>query len=127
MGTILVAEDEPQVRLLAVRILDRAGCKVYAAADGGEAFAVFVEHGAEIALRVLDVVTPRMGGLEVRERAHRLRADAPVTHSSGDAGRAPTQATAPIPRGDCSITSTGRMSFSAGCDRRSTGYWPRSV
>ena len=88
--TILIAEDEPQVRLLAVRILERAGYKVYAAADGEEASAIFVEHCAEIALLVLDVVMPRMGGLEVRERAHRLRAGVPVILCSGYAGPALT-------------------------------------
>ncbi len=89
--TILVAEDEPQVRLLAVRILERAGYKVYEAADGEEASAIFVERGAEISLLVLDVVMPRMGGLEVRERAHRLRAGVPVILCSGYAGPALTQ------------------------------------
>ncbi len=89
--TILVAEDEPQVRLLAVRILERAGYRVFAAADGEEASAIFVEHCAEIALLVLDVVMPRMGGLEVRERAHRLRADVPVILCSGYAGPGLTQ------------------------------------
>jgi two-component system cell cycle sensor histidine kinase/response regulator CckA len=74
------------MRLLAVRILERAGYRVFAVADGEEASAIFVEHCAEIALLVLDVVMPRMGGVEVRERAHRLRADVPVILCSGYAG-----------------------------------------
>lgn len=63
--TILIAEDDPSVRRLTVRILEKAGYKVLAAADGKEALRLFDEHRPEITLVVLDVVMPYYTGHEV--------------------------------------------------------------
>jgi len=66
--TILVAEDEPVVRSLAVRILEQAGYTVLSASDGQEALRIFEEHGSAISLIVLDAVMPKLTGLEVYQR-----------------------------------------------------------
>lgn len=63
--TILIAEDDDQVRLLAERILKRAGYRVLLARDGDEALAAVVEHAREINLVILDVVMPRRSGGDV--------------------------------------------------------------
>jgi len=63
--TILVAEDEPLVRSLAVRILEKAGYKVLAAADGEEALRLFKEHSNDISLTLLDAIIPKLTGHEV--------------------------------------------------------------
>ncbi len=61
--TILVAEDEEPIRKLAERILKDLGYNVLVARDGEEAVEIF-RRNKEIALAVLDVVMPRMGGKE---------------------------------------------------------------
>jgi two-component system cell cycle sensor histidine kinase/response regulator CckA len=71
--TILVAEDEPRVRAVVVRILERAGYRVLTAEDGELAVHAFAEHEAEIDLVLLDSVMPRKSGTdalaEIRARA----------------------------------------------------------
>jgi len=49
-------------------------CSATLPADAEEVSAILVERCAEIAPLGLDVVLPRMGGLKVRECAHRLPA-----------------------------------------------------
>jgi two-component system, cell cycle sensor histidine kinase and response regulator CckA len=72
--TILLAEDEPAVRSLARRILERSGYDVLEAANGAEA--LLVARGADrlIDLLVTDVVMPILGG---RELATALAAEQP--------------------------------------------------
>jgi two-component system cell cycle sensor histidine kinase/response regulator CckA len=57
--TLLVAEDEDDVRKLVVRLLSRAGYRVLEATDGAEAIRLFGEH-TEVALVLLDVVMPNL-------------------------------------------------------------------
>ena len=72
--TILVAEDEAGVRDAGVSVLESAGSRVIVAVDGEEALARFEQHPSEIALALLDVVMPRLGGPSV---ALSLRTHAP--------------------------------------------------
>jgi len=67
--TIMVVEDDPQIRDVVVRILSGLGYRVHAAADGDEAIALLVQLGA-VDLLVTDLVMPRLSG---RELAVRLR------------------------------------------------------
>jgi CheY-like chemotaxis protein len=66
--TILVAEDDPLVRDIAVRILEKAGYQTITAADGEEALQVFWKNREVISLAVLDVVMPRLSGREVYQK-----------------------------------------------------------
>jgi two-component system cell cycle sensor histidine kinase/response regulator CckA len=70
--TVLVAEDEPMVRLIVAGTLRDLGFDVLEAGDGAEALTTAEE--APPALLVTDVVMPRMGG---RELAARLRERSP--------------------------------------------------
>ncbi len=81
--TVLLAEDDEQVRRLAVEVLTRAGYRVRVARDGEEAEARFLEAPGEVRLAVLDVVMPKRGGREVAERLRRVRPDLPVLFASG--------------------------------------------
>jgi signal transduction histidine kinase/ActR/RegA family two-component response regulator len=70
--TILLVEDEPLVLEFGRTALEHFGYRVLTAQDGLEALAVFQAHQDEIALVILDVVMPRMGGRETaRELKHR--------------------------------------------------------
>ena len=71
---LLVVEDEPVVRSLAVRALVDQGYRVLQAADGPSALATARAYDGELHLLVTDVVMPGMNG---RELADRLAADRP--------------------------------------------------
>jgi two-component system cell cycle sensor histidine kinase/response regulator CckA len=61
-GTILLVEDEPDVRSLNARALTQRGYKVLSAANGREALDVFEEQNGAIDLVVSDVMMPEMDG-----------------------------------------------------------------
>lgn len=80
--TILLAEDEDAIRNLAERSLRAYGYDILAARDGTEAVALFEAH-PEIAIAVLDVVMPRMGGKEAFDAMRRLRPEFKALFTSG--------------------------------------------
>lgn len=81
--TILIVEDNKQVRELAQLILQGAGYKVVVASNGQEALNIFKENIGNIDLALLDVVMPRMGGQEVMNRMRELQPDLKVMFASG--------------------------------------------
>ena len=69
-ATILVVEDEPAVREVAVAILGDLGYRVLEADDGEAALRLVASHGRQIALLLTDVVLPgKLRGGELAERA----------------------------------------------------------
>ena len=70
-GRLLIVEDEPMVRAVAERALERQGYTVETACDGEEALALFAE-GKSYDLVVSDVVMPNMDG-PTMARALRLQ------------------------------------------------------
>ena len=62
--TILVVDDEPLIAELVKRILENAGYSVMTAVSGREAVEIYHERGSEIALVILDLIMPEMGGEE---------------------------------------------------------------
>jgi PAS domain S-box-containing protein len=81
--TILLAEDEPLVRHVAVRILSEAGYRVLAACDGEEAVRLFSENADDITLAILDVVMPKLNGRMVYQAIKCLKPDVNVIFCSG--------------------------------------------
>jgi CheY-like chemotaxis protein len=81
--TILIAEDEPLVRNLAVRILTRAGYSVLVAADGAEAVELFQANADVISLALLDAIMPKLTGRQVYERIKLIKPSLPVVFCSG--------------------------------------------
>jgi two-component system, cell cycle sensor histidine kinase and response regulator CckA len=80
--TILVVEDEDQVRAVVARILTRLGYDVLVAARPSEALRLAaVEDGIDMVLT--DVVMPEMSGRELAERLRARRPDLRVLFMSG--------------------------------------------
>ncbi len=82
-GTILLAEDEPALRMLVQDVLGRAGYRVLAAEDGEEALAVSRSHGGTVDLLVTDIVMPNLGGRELAARLLEERPGVRVLFMSG--------------------------------------------
>ena len=82
-GTILLVEDEADVRELATRVLERGGYRVVAVASAREALLV-AEGSTQLDMVVTDVVMPGgMSGVEMGERLSRTRPELPVLYVSG--------------------------------------------
>jgi CheY-like chemotaxis protein len=81
--TILLIEDEPLVRDLAVEVLRSRGYRLLTAQDGEEAISIARAHPGEIHLTLTDVVLPAMSGKEVARRLREARPDLKVLFMSG--------------------------------------------
>jgi len=82
--TILVVEDERDLREIVTRTLNLNGYRVFQAVDGQNALHIWAEYKNEIDLVFTDIIMP--GGLNGRELAERLWAEKPelkVIFSSG--------------------------------------------
>ncbi len=80
--TILVAEDEPAVRLFVERVLSRAGYRVLAAANGPEAL-VMASTLPHLDLLFTDMVMPGMGGRELAAQLSTTHPAARTLYASG--------------------------------------------
>src|SRR5438046_1497274 len=89
--TILLVEDEHLVRLLARKVLERAGYRVLVAAGGAEALDLAERYAGPIHLLLTDVVMPGMNGRELIRRLAPLRPDLRVLYMSGYADEAVAQ------------------------------------
>jgi PAS domain S-box-containing protein len=81
--TVLVAEDDEQVRAVLRRVLGRAGYRVLEARSGGDALAVAERYAGHIDLLVSDVVMPEMGGPELGGALRSRRPELRLLYMSG--------------------------------------------
>ena len=81
--TILLAEDQDEVRAVARTILTRNGYTVLEAANPYDALQIAREHRLPIDLLFTDIVMPGMNGRELAQRVQAIRPGIKVLYSSG--------------------------------------------
>jgi DNA-binding response OmpR family regulator len=79
--TILIIDDEPMIRHLAARILDRAGFRTISAANGVQGLARFRRERP--ALVITDLIMPEREGIETIRYIRREGANIPIIAISG--------------------------------------------
>ncbi|MBK6848394.1 MAG: response regulator [Proteobacteria bacterium] len=89
--TILVVDDDANVRRGLVRLLEQLGYAVLAAGEGREALALFRQHQERIDLVLLDIVMPEVSGEQVFHQLRALRPALPIALMSGFAPQGSTQ------------------------------------
>jgi signal transduction histidine kinase/DNA-binding NarL/FixJ family response regulator len=81
--TILLVEDEPNLRYLARQYLEKQGYRVIEAADGAVAVQIAVAHEGVIHLLLTDVIMPGMNGRELAQRISEIRPNVKILYMSG--------------------------------------------
>jgi signal transduction histidine kinase/CheY-like chemotaxis protein len=81
--TILVVEDDDEVRTLAVEILKERGYTVLAAADGPKALHFAARHPGPIHLLLTDIVMPHLNGWELAQQVKVVRSETKVLYMTG--------------------------------------------
>ena len=82
-ATILLVEDEDDVRSFAAQVLGGGGYRVLDAASGEAAMSIALEHTRPIDLLLTDVVLRGMNGMQLSERYLRLHPESSVLFTSG--------------------------------------------
>ena len=84
--TILVAEDDENIRRLIASVLKRNGYRVLACASGEEALEQFKNARKDVRLALLDIMMPGMSGVEALELMREIEPDLPAIFLTGYAG-----------------------------------------
>ncbi len=82
-GTILLAEDEEQVKSIAIILLKELGFTVLDAENGKEALELYQQNAADISLVITDMGMPVMNGYELFCKLKQLDPHLPIIISSG--------------------------------------------
>jgi CheY-like chemotaxis protein len=93
--TILLVEDQPDVRKLIGSVLAGLGYRVLTASHGDEALALAQQGSAPIHLLLTDVVMPGMTGFELAARLAAFRPEIRTLYMSGYSDRTPVNPEAP--------------------------------
>jgi CheY-like chemotaxis protein len=84
--TLLLVEDDPDMREAVSALLSEHGFRVLVASDGYEAIRVLVEHRVD--LLFTDLVMPGLSGYELAQQARLMRGDLRVLYITGNADQA---------------------------------------
>ena len=103
--TILVVDDEPMIRELAKRILERSGYSVLTAGSGKEGIEVYAEHKSDISLVILDLIMPEMGGKQCLEELLKINPLVKALIASGFAVKGDTKTFSWTPKPKASYPS----------------------
>jgi len=82
--SILLVDDDLDIRKFARIFLEIAGYAVITAADGEQALRLYEEHSSNILLIVTDVLMPNINGFELADRVLGIDSQMPILFMSGD-------------------------------------------
>jgi two-component system, cell cycle sensor histidine kinase and response regulator CckA len=82
-ATVLVVDDEPEVRTVALRMVERCGYRAVGAADGQEAVDLVRDAPGRFDCVLLDLTMPRLGGEDALREIRQLAPALPVLLCSG--------------------------------------------
>ena len=81
--TVLLVEDEADVRRLTAEMLIRQGYSVMEAASGSDALRIWEQHRGGIDMLLTDIVMPKMSGPELAKALKSERPELKVMYMSG--------------------------------------------
>ena len=81
--TILLAEDDVDVRKLVVSILTRFGYDVIQAVDGQDVIDKFATHKDSVSMILMDMIMPKKNGKEAYEEIMLIKPNVKILYSSG--------------------------------------------
>ena len=81
--TILIAEDNTDVRNFVERVLVTAGYSTLTAVDGKNAIAIFDANKDKIDLAILDIIMPKLSGYSVHEHIQKQDSKTKILFTSG--------------------------------------------
>ena len=81
--TVLLVEDEKDVRELLHEILESRGYRVLEASDGAEGARLWQEHRTDVDLILTDVVMPHLSGPDMVSRIRSAGGELPVVYMTG--------------------------------------------
>ncbi len=82
-GTVLLVDDEENIRMVGSRMLEKLGYQVLVAADGDHAVSLYQTHRDRIDLVMLDLVMPAMDGAETYKKLREINPQVQVLLASG--------------------------------------------
>jgi DNA-binding NtrC family response regulator len=81
--TVLIAEDDREVRRLTLQLLSEYGYTIIEAVDGEDAINKFIENKNTVSLLILDVIMPKKNGNEAYKAISKIRPDVKALFVSG--------------------------------------------
>lgn len=99
-ATILVVEDDEQMREVVARILRECGYRVMTAENGRRGLELARGHSGRLDLVITDIVMPEMGGGALAEQAKALHPEASVLYISAYPERAIPRYGVPLTTGN---------------------------
>ncbi len=81
--TILVVDDEPEIRKLVAAMVGQLGYTVLTADSGEHALTIFRNHGQPIELLITDVIAPDISGPMLADKLAALQPNLKVLYISG--------------------------------------------
>jgi PAS domain S-box-containing protein len=81
--TVLVAEDDDNLRKLSLTVLAEFGYTVIEAVDGEDAVKKFMENKDAIRLLLFDLIMPKMNGKEASDEIRKIKPDLKILFASG--------------------------------------------
>jgi DNA-binding response OmpR family regulator len=85
-ASILIVEDEAELRNLFALILEMEGFTVLQAADGQKGLDILTSHAGPIRMVITDLNLPKVGGMDLINQARKLHPAVKIVGTSGMSG-----------------------------------------